>query len=149
MEKETNTEEVNKISEELKISEAYKNVVREEAKKAQDSGDIPEEYVYDFNGKRWVLLLPHTVMAQKRLLFARNTYFADGTYEAEEEFLKLIAANSQVDGRPVVLNQLDMGEVETLKLAYMDGLLLPLSQGGNEAVVRYMKQTVEKLGSKK
>lgn len=127
----------------------YAETVQEIIKKEQDSGDIPSEFVYDFGGKRWVLLLPHSVMTQKRMLFARNNYFATGTYEAEEELLKLIAANSQVDGRPVVLNQLDMGEIEVLKLAYMDGLLLPLSQGGNNAVLTYMKQTVEKLGSKK
>lgn len=128
------------------VNEQYLDLMSKITERAQSSGDIPETFVYTHNEHQWVLTLPRSVMAQKRLLHARNTFFQTNTYEAEEEMLKLFAQNAKVDGRDVNLNQLSMGEIEVLKIAYMDGLLLPLSLGGETAVMNYMKATVENLG---
>ena len=73
------------------------------------------------------------------MVYARNAFIMQNTFEAEAELLKLIAANTTVDGRPVVLDQLSIGELEVMKLAYLDGLILPLSLGGDKDVTTYME----------
>ena len=86
-------------------------------------------------------------MAQKRLLNARSRHMSDPEDFAQEEmFLRLIAANAKVDGREVVLDQLSLGEIEVMKLAYTDGLLAPLFLGGDREVRTYMEATVSHLG---
>lgn len=119
--------------------EKYTEAIKARVEAAQNSGDIPELFDYVHNEKHWVMILPHSVMQQKRMVYARNAYLFQNTYEAEEALLKMIAANTKVDGRPVILDQLSMGEIEVMKLAYMDGLLLPLSLGGDKEVKTYME----------
>lgn len=127
------------------VNEQYLDTIKRHTEAAQASGDIPEMFVYEHGGKRWVLTLPRSVMAQKRLLHARNEFFARGSYEAEEALLEMIAQNAKVENREVILNQLSMGEIEVLKIAYMDGLLLPLSLGGEKAVLNYMEAAVKNM----
>lgn len=119
--------------------EKYSEAIKARVEAAQKSGDIPELFDFVHNGKHWVMTLPHSVMQQKRMIYARNAYFVQNNFEAEAELLKLIAANTTVDGRQVILDQLNMGELEVMKLAYMDGLLLPLSLGGDKDVTTYME----------
>ena len=88
------------------------------------SGDIPELFDFVHKGKQWVMVLPHSVMQQKRLVYARNAFIMQNTFEAEAELLKLIAANTTLDGRPVVLDQLSIGELEVMKLAYKKKVLV-------------------------
>lgn len=121
-----------------KTQEQYIQIVEKSVKAAQESGDIPSLFTYSHNGKKWVLTLPASVMAQKRMIHARNKYWADGSFESEEELIKMIAAQAQVDGRPVNVNDLSLGELEVLKQAYLDGLLLPLSLGGDHDLMTYM-----------
>ena len=86
-------------------------------------------------------------MAQKRLLNARSQHMANPEdFTLEETFLRLVAQNAKVDGREVVLDQLSLGEIEVLKLAYTDGLLAPLFLGGDREVRKYMEATVSHLG---
>ena len=85
-------------------------------------------------------------MAQKRLLNTRAQHTANPEdFSLEETFLRLIAQNAKVDGRDVVLDQLTLGEIEVLKLAYTDGLLAPLFLGGDREVRQYMEATVGHL----
>lgn len=122
------------------LGEKYVEVVKKSIEAAQSSGDIPRDFVYGFGGKTWVMTLPRSVMAQKRMLNVRAQHFDDpNNFAAEEELLKLIAANTRVDNQPVNLDSLEYGELEVMKLAYMDGLLLPLFLGGDKAVTTYME----------
>ena len=66
-------------------------------------------------------------------------------FALEEAFLRMIAQNAKVDGRDVVLDQLSLGEIEVLKLAYTDGLLAPLFLGGDREVRQYMTEAVGHL----
>ena len=121
-----------------KTQEQYLKIIEKSVKAAQESGDVPELFTYGHNGKKWVLTLPHSVMAQKHLIHARNKYWADGSFESEKELLGMIASQAQVDGRPVNIDDLTLGEVEVMKQAYLDGLLLPLSLGGDHDLMTYM-----------
>lgn len=124
----------------------YKQVIDEQIRVAQETGDIPELFSYTHGGKKWILTLPHSVMAQKRLLNARTQHLIDpDDFNKEEMYLRLIAQNAKVDGRDVVLDQLSLGEIEVLKLAYTDGLLAPLFLGGDREVRQYMEATVGHL----
>lgn len=123
---------------ENKTQEQYLKVIEKTVKAAQETGDIPELFTYAHNGKTWVLTLPHSVMAQKHMIHARNKYWADGSFEAEKELISLIAAQTQVNGRPVNVDDLSYGELEVMKQAYLDGLLLPLSLGGDHDLMAYM-----------
>lgn len=127
------------------VHEQYLETIDRHTEAVQKTGAIPETYSYEHGGHKWLLMLPRSVMAQKQLIHARNEYFVKGTYDTEEALLKLMAANSKVDGRDVNLNQLTIGELEVLKVAYLDGLLLPLSLGGENAVLTYKKNAVENL----
>jgi len=124
------------------VNEQYLDLVKQKIESVQQSGDIPEMFTYSHEGHNWVLLLPRSVMAQKRLLHLRNAFLVSNTYEAEEAMLQAIIKNVKMDGHEITLEQLTMGEIEVLKIAYMDGLLLPLSLGGDNAVMKYMKATV-------
>ena len=124
------------------VNEQYLDLVKKKIESVQQSGDIPEMFTYSHEGHNWVLLLPRSVMAQKRLVHLRNAFIVTNTYEAEEALLQAIIKNTKMDGREVTLEQLTMGEIEVLKIAYMDGLLLPLSLGGENAVKKYMQATI-------
>jgi hypothetical protein len=132
--------------EKKKTEEKYTDLMVKRVDDLQKSGDIPELYSYEFNKKQWVLTLPHSVMEQKRILYARNDYAQKNDFESEKKLLDLIAMNSKVDGRQVVLDQLEIGEIEVLKLSYIDGLILPLFLGGDKAVLKYMEDVVEHAG---
>jgi len=133
--------------EEQDLALNYAELVNKQIERAQESGDIPELFAYSHNGKKWVLTLPHSVMAQKRLLNARTQHSANPEdYVKEEAFLRMIAQNAKVDGREVVLDQLTLGEIEVMKLAYTDGLLAPLFLGGDREVRKYMEAAIANLG---
>lgn len=135
------------MEKEQELALNYAEVINKQIEAAQETGDVPEVFSYTHNGKKWVLTLPHSVMAQKRLLNARSRHMSDPEDFAQEEmFLRLIAANAKVDGREVVLDQLSLGEIEVMKLAYTDGLLAPLFLGGDREVRTYMEATVSHLG---
>lgn len=129
-----------------KTEERYTDLMVKRVDDLQKSGDIPELYSYEFNKKQWVLTLPHSVMEQKRILYARNDYAQKNDFESEKKLLDLIAMNSKVDGRQVILDQLDIGEIEVLKLSYIDGLILPLFLGGDKAVLKYMEDVIGHAG---
>lgn len=129
-----------------KTQEQYVEIIEKAVKAAQETGDIPELFTYKHNEKSWVLTLPHSVMAQKRMIFMRNKYWASGSFEDEEALLKMIAMNAKVDGRQVDLEQCSIGEIEVLKQAYLDGLLLPLSLGGDHDLIQYMTGMVGHAG---
>jgi len=131
-----------------KIIEEYKEIVDKQVKIAQESGDIPSDYVYSFNEKTWLLTLPQSVMAQKRLLFLMTTYLNDPTFDNDEKLLREVAKQTKVNGAAVNIEQLELGEIEVLKTAYMDGLLLPLFRGGEKAIEKFMQATVQILGQK-
>lgn len=135
------------MEKEQELALNYAEVINKQIETAQETGDIPEVFSYTHNGKKWVLTLPHSVMAQKRLLNARSKHMSDPEDFAQEEmFLRLIATNAKVDGREVILDQLSLGEIEVMKLAYTDGLLAPLFLGGDKEVRQYMEATVGHLG---
>ena len=134
------------MDKEQELALNYAETVNRQIEVAQETGDIPELFTYSHNGKKWILTLPHSVMAQKRLLNARAQHMANPEdFSLEETFLRLIAQNAKVDGRDVVLDQLTLGEIEVLKLAYTDGLLAPLFLGGDREVRQYMEATVGHL----
>lgn len=133
------------MSEEKKsIAVKYVEAISEKVKVAQEAGNVPTSYTYEFNQKNWVLTLPRSVMAQKRMVHVRNEYLRTGSFENEEALLNMIVANMTVSGHQVSLNELDFNEIEVLKTAYMDELLLPLSLGGDKAVGTYMGQVLER-----
>ena len=133
--------------EEQDLALNYAEAINKQIEAAQETGDIPELFAYTHNGKKWVLTLPHSVMAQKRLLNARAQHTANPEdFSKEEVFLRLIAQNAKVDGREVILDQLTLGEIEILKLAYTDGLLAPLFLGGDRELRKYMEATISHVG---
>lgn len=133
--------------EEQDLALNYAEAINKQIEAAQETGDIPELFTYTHNGKKWVLTLPHSVMAQKRLLNARAQHTANPEdFSKEEMFLRLIAQNAKIDGREVVLDQLSLGEIEILKLAYTDGLLAPLFLGGDRELRKYMEATISHIG---
>lgn len=126
------------MAEEQSIARQYVDAISEKVKIAQESGDIPSTYSYEFNGKQWLLMLPRSVMAQKRMIHVRDEYLRTNSFESEEDLLTMIVANITVSGHQVTVNDLEYGELEALKTAYLDELLLPLSLGGDKAVGTYM-----------
>lgn len=129
----------------LSVSDAYVQTIMKRVEEAQATGDIPENFVYSHNNKTWLMTLPHSVMAQKRLIHARNTYLDNPNYDNEAAFLKLIAENTRCNGQPFNLDSLEYSELDVMKTAYMDGLLLPLSQGGDKALNDFMKAAIVNL----
>lgn len=127
------------------VSEAYVQTILKRVEEAQTTGDIPESFVYSHNNKTWLMTLPHSVMAQKRLIHARNQYLAKEDFDSEAVLLKLIAENTRCNNQPFNVDTLEYGEIEVMKTAYMDGLLLPLSQGGDKALNDFMKAAVANL----
>ena len=130
------------------LAEKYVEIISKQIEAAQKDGVIPTSFVYSFNGHEWVLMLPHTVMEQKRLLHLRGQYSATLSFEDEEAFLSAIIPFVKCDGRSMNLNDLTIGELEVLKMAYSDGLIAPLFQGGDRAVMGFMEETVKRLGKK-
>lgn len=128
-----------KKDESKKIREAYTEAIKKRMAAAQESGDIPTDFVYSHGGHTWLMVLPQSVMAQKRLIAAQDKYLLSGDFADEEAFLRMVVQNVKVDGNPVNLEQLDLGSLEIMKTAYMDCLLLPLSRGGDQTVLDYMK----------
>lgn len=128
------------------VNEQYLEAMSKRTEAVQASGEVPSRYVYEHEGHTWVLTLPRSVMEQKKLIHARNEYYATDSYEAEDKMLRMMAQNARVDDREVKLEQLDLGQIEVLKLAYLDGLLLPLSLGGENALKKYMQTAVQNLG---
>lgn len=123
-------------------SELYFDKVLKKIEAEQASNDIPMSYTFMFEDKQFVMTLPRSVMAQKRLVYMRNQMLASNTFEAEEAFINAIAENITLNGRPLNINDLEYGDIEVIKTAYMDELLLPLSLGGDKRVTQYMKQIV-------
>lgn len=123
---------------EKSIAQQYVEAISEKVKVAQESGDIPTTYSFEMNQKRFVLSLPRSVMTQKRMVHIRNEYLRTSSFEDEEALLTLIVANTTVSGHQVTVNDLEFDELEVLKTAYLDELLLPLSLGGDKAVGTYM-----------
>ena len=124
------------------VTTEYVETILNRTKAAQESGDIPTSYAFDFNDKRWVLTLPRSVMAQKRMVHIRNQFLQTGSFDTEEELLNMIVANTSVSGHQVNINDLDYNELEVLKTAYLDELLLPLSLGGDKAVGSYRERVL-------
>lgn len=131
------------------LNKKYFELLKSNAEKAQESGDIPHDFVYAHAGKTWVLTLPRSVMAQKRLLNLRAQHLEDpNNFNVETELLGMIAANTMLNNQPVILDNLELGELEVMKMAYMDGLLLPLSLGGDRSLIQYMQAaTGQKSGN--
>ena len=127
------------MAEEKTVVQQYIDSIAEKAKVAQETGDIPTSYAFDFNEKRWVITLPRSVMAH-----VRNEYLQTNSFQSEEELLNMIVANTTVAGHQVGINELEYTELEVLKTAYLDELLLPLSLGGDKAVGTYMGLTIGK-----
>lgn len=123
-------------------SELYFDKVLKKIEAEQASNDIPMSYTFMFEDKQFVMTLPRSVMAQKRLVYMRNQMLASNTFEAEEAFINAIAENITLNGHPLNINDLEYGDIEVIKTAYMDELLLPLSLGGDKRVTQYMKQIV-------
>lgn len=134
------TQEVKKPT----ISDEYFEAVNKKVKASQESGDIPTSYSYNFNQKTWVMTLPRSVMAQKHLVYIRDRFFRENSFETEEALINAILANTTVAGHQVSANELELGELEVLKTAYLDELLLPLSLGGGKAVSQYMSMVLGK-----
>ena len=123
-------------------SELYFDKVLKKIEAEQASNDIPMSYTFMFEDKQFVMTLPRSVMAQQRLVYMRNQMLASITFEAEEAFINAIAENITLNGHPLNINDLEYGDIEVIKTAYMDELLLPLSLGGDKRVTQYMKQIV-------
>lgn len=124
------------------VAEEYIKRVSERVKRAQEANDCPSTYSFVSNGKKWLLMLPRSVMAQKRLMHIRNQYLSTGSFESEEELLRAIIENVTVDGHSISINDLEYNEIEVIRTAYLDELLLPLSLGGDKAISDYMGQTL-------
>lgn len=128
------------------LEDQYKSTIEERVKRAQETGDIPHRFVYKLGDKTWVLKLPDSVMAQKRLLnLHTKLMIAPTNFDAEKELIEAIAAYTEVDGRPVNVDMLELGELEAMKLAYLDGLLYPLSLGGDKAVLTFMQSIAKTI----
>lgn len=122
------------------VSDVYFEKVLKKVEAAQESNDIPMSHVFTLNNKQFVMTLPRSVMAQKRLIHTRNQMLSTNSFEAEEEFINAIIQNTTLNGQPLNVNDLEYGEIEVLKTAYMDELLLPLSLGGDNLIAQYMKK---------
>lgn len=127
------------------LNEQYLEKINALVERAQESGEVSNTFTYSHSDKTWVLTLPRSVMEQKRLVHVRNEYFAKGSFEAEKQMLEMMCANAMCNGKPVRLEMLEYGDLEVLKLAYLDGLLLPLSLGGEKSLLTYMEAAVENL----
>ena len=60
-------------------------------------------------------------------------------FESDEALTKAIVENITIDNHAITVNDLEYDELEVVKTAYMDKLLLPLSLGGDKAVTNYKK----------
>lgn len=130
------------MKESKNVAEEYVKRVAERVKRAQEANDCPSVYSFVSGGKQWTLMLPRSVMAQKRLMHIRNQYLSTGSYEAEEDLMRAIVENVTVDGHTITINDLEYNEIEVIRTAYLDELLLPLSLGGDKAISEYMTQTL-------
>lgn len=132
------------MKEDTKIAKEYAELVDRQVQAIQEGGEAPSTYMFEYNGKRWLLTLPRSVMAQKRLIFLRNKMATEGTFEAEDAFIRAIIENTQVNGRTLRVEDYTLDELEVLKLAYTDGLIVPLFLGGDRAIRAYMSSVTTK-----
>jgi len=126
------------------VAQEYIDVITQKVKAAQETGDIPGSYAFELGKKKVTMCLPRSVMAQKHMVHVRNNYLQTNSFEDEELLINMIVSNTTVDGHQVSVNDFDFSELEVLKTAYMDELLLPLSLGGDKAVGTYMGQVLGK-----
>lgn len=126
------------------IAKEYADFIDAKIESLQGTGEVPNRYSFTHNGRHIVMVLPRSVMAQKRMLFLRNKMVTEGTFEAESEFIRAIVDNTQVDGRQLTVEDFTAAELEVLKLAYTDGLIIPLFLGGDQAVRSYMEMVTGK-----
>lgn len=128
------------------VGEKYLSAVQKRIEIAQESGDVESSFVYSFNNKTWVMTLPPSVMTQKRLLHLRDFMLKNpDDADADEAFIRTISKYVQINGVNVNVDALEYGELEVMKLAYLDSLLLPLSLGGGLAVKNYMESAIANL----
>ena len=121
------------------VNEQYLDLVKKKIESVQQSGDIPEMFTYSHEGHNWVLLLPRSVMAQKRLVHLRNAYLISNSYEAEEALLQALIKNAKMDGHEVGLEQLTMGEIEVFKKsAYKEAAYLLGTKLSDEEIEEYI-----------
>jgi len=123
----------------MNIKETYSNKLTKEIESLQTAGETPMEFAYVFNDKSWVIFLPDSVMEQKKLIGQMNDYFTKNAFEQEAIFIKSIGRYCRVNGGAANPELLTLGEIEVLKTAYTDKLLLPLFQGGVAAVEKFME----------
>ena len=129
----------------MSLQEEYVKAVNSYATKVQESGDVKLDFVYPFNGKTWVLTLPPSAISQKRLIGLMKDFISDESATSEEAYIKAIIPYCKVGGVQVDLNAISFQELEVLRTAYTDGLLLPLFQGGAKATETYMEAAIKSL----
>lgn len=134
------------MEENKNITQAYLAAVKKRIETAQTSGDVANDFVYSFGDKTWLMTLPQSVMAQKRLLHLRDIMLKNpDDPDADENFIRDIARFVKMNGNPVQVDMLEYGELEVMKMAYMDALLLPLFLGGETSVRNYMQAAAGNL----
>jgi len=126
------------------IVKDYLEEIDKRVAEAQKTGAIPNRFEYTYNKQRWELTLPRSVMEQKRLMHARNKYLNSEDFEDEMAFVSLLLSYTKVDGHEITMKQIEFAEVEVLKTAYSDGLLVPLFLGGDTGVKNFMKNVIGK-----
>lgn len=131
--------------EQADLLKQYTDAVSKRIEAAQRDGTVSSSFMYSFGGHEWVLVLPHSVMEQKRLVHLRSEYAMTGSFEAEKEFLEAIIPLCKCDSHNMNVNDFSLGELEVLKMAYSDGLIAPLFQGGDRAVTMFMEETLKRL----
>lgn len=129
----------------MSLQENYTKLIEENIKKVQETGIVPEDFVYSFNGKTWLLVIPTGALKQKYLVSLLTEYTRSQTAESEDALIKGIMPYCKVNGELVDVNTINLRELEVLKTAYMDGLLLPLYQGEAQAVEKFMSDAIKNL----
>lgn len=132
----------NPLEAETKIIDAYKEKIDSKIQEAQKSHDVPSVYAFNIGEKKFVCTLPRSVMAQRRIVYMQRAYAATGALDAEEALLTSIVENTTLNGRALNINDLEYDEIEVLRVAYTDELILPLFLGGGQAIKKYMAEVV-------
>lgn len=129
------------------LAEEYKAKIKE----IQDSGKVPNDIEFEYEGKNIKLYLPNDVREQYKLLLMAESFLIKDYLDDEMKILDLrmrlfdnAVKRILVDGHEGFnLNQFDVGIIDAIIMAFMD-LLLPLYLRSSSKVEEKFKASLKK-----
>lgn len=120
-------------------------------KEIQDTGKVPNDTEFDYNGKTVKLYLPNDVREQYKLLLLAETFLIKETLYDDDKLFKLrfdlfdnAIKRMLVDGKKEFnINEFDVDFIDTIIMVFVGDLLIPLYLRSSEKVSERFKANLK------